>query len=59
MPLYPYDTRAEEAKIMRALVAAGEVGLSRSQLARVAYPYWKLERALKQASPRNVVCFNR
>jgi len=46
MPLYPYDTRAEEAKIMRALVAAGDAGLSRSQLWKIATPYWKLERAL-------------
>ena len=46
MPLYPYDTRAEEAKIMRALVAAGDAGLSRSQLWKIAPPYWKLERAL-------------
>ena len=45
---YPYDTRIQEAKIMRALVAAGENGLSRSQLARVAFPHWKLERALQR-----------
>jgi len=47
---YPYDTRVQEAKIMRALVAAGENGLSRSQLwSLVGSAYgWKLERALKR-----------
>src|SRR5215472_6854856 len=47
---YPYDTRIQEARIMRALVAAGENGLSRSQLwPLVGSAYgWKLERALNR-----------
>src|SRR5215472_13198931 len=48
MPLYPYDTRTQEAKIMRALVAAGDVGLTRSQIRRIVRTDWKRERALQR-----------
>src|SRR5262249_55485911 len=46
--IYPYDTRIEEAKIMRALVAAGDTGLKRSQIRQIVTTEWKRERALKR-----------
>jgi hypothetical protein len=48
--IYPYDTRKEEAKIMRALVAAGDAGLTRGQIWRIVYVPWKVERALRRLS---------
>jgi hypothetical protein len=45
---YPYDTRKEEAKIMRALVVAGDAGLTRGQLWRIVPTGWKLARALRR-----------
>ena len=46
--IYPYDTRIEEAKIMRALVAAGSAGLPHWKIIRILGPGWKQERALKR-----------
>jgi hypothetical protein len=45
---YSYDTRKQEAKIMRALVAAGEAGLPQWRIHRLTGPGWRTERALKR-----------
>jgi len=45
---YPYDTRIQEAKIMRALVAAGDAGLPGWRIMRLTGPGWQTERALKR-----------
>jgi hypothetical protein len=45
---YPNDTSAQEVKIMRALVAAGDKGLTRTQLGRLVREFWKMERALNR-----------
>jgi hypothetical protein len=45
------NTQMVEAKIMRALAAAGSIGLSRSQISRTVLswtPTWKVRRALRR-----------
>jgi len=46
--IYPYETRTEEAKIMRALVAAGNAGFPYWKIIQMLGPGWKQERALKR-----------
>jgi len=53
---YPNDTSAQEAKIMRALVATGDKGLMRTQLWRLVKKPWKMERAFQRDSSKLTSC---